>query len=55
MGFTEECFRDTPEEMIAQVMSFGPDGRSTNAGMEHVTLEDLKRDGLTILREELAR
>ncbi len=45
MGFTEECFRDTPEEMIAQVMSFGPDGHSTNAGMEHVTWEDLKRDG----------
>lgn len=45
MGFTEECFNDSTEEMIAQVMSIGVDGHSTNAGMEHITLEDLKREG----------
>ena len=43
MGFTEECFRDTPEEIICQALAIGPDGRSRNAGMEHITVEDLKR------------
>jgi anaerobic selenocysteine-containing dehydrogenase len=45
MGFQEECFRDTPEEMIRQALGAGADGRSTNAGMEHITLDDLKREG----------
>ena len=46
MGFTEECFRDTPEEMIRQALAIGPDGHSTNPGMEHITFEDaLKREG----------
>ena len=49
MGFTEECFRDTPEEMIKQALSIstenGTNGHSTNAGMEHITLEDLKQQG----------
>jgi len=45
MGFTEECFRDTPEEIIEQALGIGPDGHSTNAEMEHITLEDLKREG----------
>jgi anaerobic selenocysteine-containing dehydrogenase len=45
MGFTEECFRDTPEQMIAQVLALGPDGRSTNPGMEHITLEELREKG----------
>jgi molybdopterin guanine dinucleotide-containing S/N-oxide reductase-like protein len=45
MGFTEPCFRDTPEEMIRQVLAIGADGRSTNAGMEHVTMEELEREG----------
>src|ERR1019366_9340408 len=49
MGFTEECFRDTPEEMIKQALSIstesGTNGHSTNAGMEHITLEDLKQRG----------
>ena len=45
MGFDEECFRDTPEKMIGQALGTGLDGHSTNAGMEHITLEDLKREG----------
>jgi len=45
MGFTEECFRDTPEQMIQQALAIGPDGRSKNPGMEHLSLEDLKRQG----------
>jgi len=45
MGFPEACFRDTPEEMIRQALSIGVDGHSTNPGMEHITLEDLKQQG----------
>jgi molybdopterin guanine dinucleotide-containing S/N-oxide reductase-like protein len=45
MGFREECFREGPEEMIRQALSAGPDGRSTNPSMEHITVEDLKREG----------
>jgi anaerobic selenocysteine-containing dehydrogenase len=45
MGFTEECFRDTPEQMIRQALAVGPDGRSTNAGMEEISYEDLERKG----------
>jgi len=45
MGFTEACFRDTPEELIRQALAIGPDGHSTNANMEHITLEDLKQQG----------
>ena len=45
MGFTEACFRDTAEDIIAQALGIGADGHSMNAGMEHITLEALKRDG----------
>jgi anaerobic selenocysteine-containing dehydrogenase len=45
MGFTEPCFRDTPEEMIRQALSIGSDGHSANANMEHVTLEELVERG----------
>ena len=45
MGFEEACFRDTPEEIIRQALALGPDGRSTNPGMEHITLEDLEEQG----------
>jgi anaerobic selenocysteine-containing dehydrogenase len=45
MGFTEECFRDTPEQLIGQALALGPDGHSTNPGMEHVTLAALKQQG----------
>jgi anaerobic selenocysteine-containing dehydrogenase len=45
MGFSEPCFRDTPEEMIRQALAIGEDGHSTNAGMEHITFEDLEREG----------
>ncbi len=45
MGFTEPCFCDTPEEMIRQALAIGADGHSANANMEHITLEDLEREG----------
>lgn len=45
MGFTEACFRDTPEEMIAQSLALGPDGFSSNPNMENVSMEALKREG----------
>jgi anaerobic selenocysteine-containing dehydrogenase len=45
MGFKEACFRDTTEEMIGQALAVGADGHSTNPGMEHITLEELKRQG----------
>jgi molybdopterin guanine dinucleotide-containing S/N-oxide reductase-like protein len=45
MGFTEDCFRDTPEEMIRQALAVGPDGRSANANMEHVTMDELEEHG----------
>ncbi len=45
MGFTEDCFRDTVDDLIRQALSIGDDGRSQNPGMEHIALEELKRDG----------
>lgn len=45
MGFEEECFRDTPEEIIRQALGIGADGHSTNSGMEHITVEDLEAQG----------
>jgi molybdopterin guanine dinucleotide-containing S/N-oxide reductase-like protein len=45
MGFNEPCFRDTPEEMIRQALAIGADGHSANAGMEHITVEELERAG----------
>ncbi|MDE3186023.1 MAG: molybdopterin-dependent oxidoreductase [Acidobacteriota bacterium] len=45
MGFTNDCFRDTPEQMIRQALGIGLDGHSTNAGMEHITYEDLEEQG----------
>jgi molybdopterin guanine dinucleotide-containing S/N-oxide reductase-like protein len=45
MGFEEECFRDTPEEMIRQALAIGADGHSTNAAMEHITMGELEDKG----------
>jgi molybdopterin guanine dinucleotide-containing S/N-oxide reductase-like protein len=45
MGFTEECFRDTAEDIVKQALTIGADGRSANPGMEHITMEDLERKG----------
>jgi anaerobic selenocysteine-containing dehydrogenase len=45
MGFAEPCFRDTEEQIVAQALALGPDGHSRNPGMEHLTLEGLKREG----------
>jgi anaerobic selenocysteine-containing dehydrogenase len=54
MGFTETCFRDTEEQLIRQALGVGLDGRSTMAGMEHISVEDLEELGhipLAIHRE----
>jgi anaerobic selenocysteine-containing dehydrogenase len=45
LGFTEPCFLDNAEEMVAQALALDAGGYSTNAGMEHISLEDLKRQG----------
>jgi molybdopterin guanine dinucleotide-containing S/N-oxide reductase-like protein len=45
MGFTEDCFHDTPEEIIQQALRAGADGHAAIPAMEHITLEDLKREG----------
>ena len=45
MGFREQCFRDTEEQMIRQALAIGLDGYSTNVGMEHIRLEDLEEQG----------
>jgi anaerobic selenocysteine-containing dehydrogenase len=51
MGFEEEGFRDTPEAIIRQGLGIGrgnghgTNGHSTNPGMEHITLEDLRERG----------
>ena len=45
MGFTEDCFRDGEEQLIRQALAVGLSGHSTNAGMEHISLEDLKEQG----------
>jgi anaerobic selenocysteine-containing dehydrogenase len=44
MGFTETCFRDTPEAIIRQALAIGADGHSTNPEMEHITMENLERE-----------
>ena len=45
MGLEDECFRDTPEQIIEQALAIGPDGHSQNPDMEHITIADLKREG----------
>ena len=45
MGFTESCFRDTPEEMIEQALNPDESGHSRNPGMEHITSESLAEEG----------
>ncbi|HEY1767405.1 MAG TPA: molybdopterin-dependent oxidoreductase [Terracidiphilus sp.] len=45
MGFPEECFRDTPEAIIRQALALDADGHSTNAGMEHISFDDLEERG----------
>ena len=45
MGFPEPCFRDTHEDIIRQALNVGPDGHSTNPGMEHITLAALEEQG----------
>ena len=45
MGFTEDCFHDTPEEMIRQALKLDETGHSRNPGMEHITAESLAERG----------
>jgi anaerobic selenocysteine-containing dehydrogenase len=45
MGFTEDCFGDTPEKMIRQALNVGKDGFSRNPGMEHITADSLAEQG----------
>jgi anaerobic selenocysteine-containing dehydrogenase len=45
VGFEEDCFRDTEEDLIRQALAMGADGHSTRPEMEHITLEDLKAKG----------
>jgi len=58
MGFEEACFRDTPEQIIAQALAIGADGHSRNPAMEHITFHDLQLHGhipLDFHREPEAR
>ena len=49
MGFGEECFHDTPEDLVRQALRIGADGQADGhsgiSGMEHITLEGLKQQG----------
>ena len=45
MGFEEECFRDTPDEILQQALGVNGGGRSTNPGMEHIAVNELKAKG----------
>ena len=45
MGFTEDAFRDTPEQIIQQALGVDDAGHATNPGMEHITFADLEREG----------
>jgi molybdopterin guanine dinucleotide-containing S/N-oxide reductase-like protein len=49
MGFTEPCFRNTPEEMIRQALGINQNGsangHSTNPGMENISYEELEEQG----------
>jgi len=45
MGFTEECFRDSAEEMIRQALDPGEDGCSRNEYMGGISPERLAAEG----------
>jgi len=45
MGFEEDCFRDSEQDLIRQALAIGADGHSTRPEMEHITLQDLKDKG----------
>jgi anaerobic selenocysteine-containing dehydrogenase len=49
MGFTEPCFRDTPEQIIHQALNIDPEAgseaHSANPGMEHITYAALEEHG----------
>jgi anaerobic selenocysteine-containing dehydrogenase len=45
MGFEEDCFSDSEMDLVAQALGIEADGHATRPDMEHITLDDLKRDG----------
>jgi len=45
MGFEENCFQDSEEDLIRQALAIGADGHSTRPEMEHITLQALKEQG----------
>ena len=45
MGFPEDCFHDTADEIVRQALALDEDGRSTNPAMENIRLEDLVAEG----------
>ncbi|HTX74589.1 MAG TPA: molybdopterin-dependent oxidoreductase [Terracidiphilus sp.] len=45
MGFDDACFLDTPEQMIGQALGVNGNGHSTNSGMEHIAVDELKAKG----------
>ncbi len=45
MGLAEDCFHDTPEDMIRQALRVDATGHSQNPGMEHITPEALAEAG----------
>ncbi len=45
MGFPEECFRDTVDDLIQQALRLQEDGHSGNPWMEDVTIERLEKEG----------
>ncbi len=49
-GFDQDCFHDTPDEMIRQALNLDATGHSQNPGMEHITPESLAAQGHIPLR-----
>ena len=45
LGFADDCFRDTADDMVRQALSVGDDGRSQNPNMEHISVEALEEHG----------
>jgi anaerobic selenocysteine-containing dehydrogenase len=45
MGFTEPCFEDTAEDLIAQALNLDEAGRSRNPQMDHISLAELRERG----------
>lgn len=55
MGFTEPCFRDTPQQMMEQALDPDENGLSRNPGMRHIALASLIDRGHIALQLRDAR